>query len=71
MTKNIDVDILYSHEVVSRENDIFCVMCKKIKFGAKIGVARDIFCFIYTRHKNYRFSAKLGRAHRMVRCSTC
>jgi hypothetical protein len=51
-----------------RENDFFCVMCKT-KFGAKIGVARDIF--FYTQDiKNIGFPQKLERAYRMSRC-TC
>jgi hypothetical protein len=30
--QRVDLDILFSHKVVSRENSIFCVMCKKYKF---------------------------------------
>jgi hypothetical protein len=44
----VDLGILCSHKVVSQENDNFCVVCKKEKNGAKIGVARDIIlCFLH------------------------
>jgi hypothetical protein len=52
----VDLDILYLHKVVSRENNIFCIVCKKTKFDAKIGVARDIsFVFLHKTQK-YGFS---------------
>jgi hypothetical protein len=40
-----------SSKKLFQENDIFYVMCKKIKFGAKIDVARDIFVILHKREK--------------------
>jgi hypothetical protein len=47
---------LNSHQVVTRENDIFYVVCKKDKnIYAKIGVERDIFMFFTYDTKNDGF----------------
>jgi hypothetical protein len=72
-TKNscIVLNILYSHKVVSWENNIFCVLCKKTKFNAKIGVTRGMFFVFFTQDtKIVSFPHNLTCAHRILRC-TC
>jgi hypothetical protein len=51
----VDLDILYSHKVVSRENDIFVLCVKKNFFDAKIGVARNIFLVFFTQDTKNAF----------------
>jgi hypothetical protein len=51
------------------EKMIFFVLCiKKIKFGAKIGVARDnILSFLHKTQKMSGFPQNLAHAHRISR----
>jgi hypothetical protein len=58
----VDLDILYSHKVVSRENNIFCIVYKKTKFGAKIGIARDFFC-LFTQDMKMSVFHETKRVH--------
>jgi hypothetical protein len=45
------LDMLHGYKVVSVKTDMFCVMCKKTNFGAKI--------IYFSWHKKYRFHVKL------------
>ena len=57
---HVNLDIVCAHKVVIQNNEILCVVFKKIKLMLKHVFHMTSFCLFYRDHKNCRISVKLG-----------